>query len=252
MTLQSFLLFFSRNLVQLKTMQHNDSGAGQKQDLHATGTDDLNRAGTGTEKAPEVTENNTTQAAQPAVYSVFKPTQKYWILFIAAWAGWFSTASSFIYFPAIPFLARDMDVSVQEINLTVTSYLVASGIFPTVTGSFADVYGRRVTLIVSLLVYTLVNISLALQRSFPALCVLRMFQSVAISGNFFLRFFVEFDQQKVTIPSRVLYHIRPPRRSYHTGRERGLYRHSVNIVSSYPKIVPVPRSLLIQKPQHAP
>lgn len=174
-------------------MQDDDCGAEQKEESRTNGQDGANHAGT--EKVSEATENNTTQTSQPTTYSVFNPTQKYWILFIAAWAGWFSTASSFIYFPAIPFLARDMDVSVQEINLTVTSYLVASGIFPTVTGSIADVYGRRVTLIASLLVYTLVNVSLALQRSFPALCVLRMIQSVAISGNVYLRFTAGLEQE---------------------------------------------------------
>lgn len=173
-------------------MKNDDCGAVQKEESHPHSQGGSNDAGT--EKAPEVNENNATQASQPTVYSVFNPTQKYWILFIAAWAGWFSTASSFIYFPAIPFLARDMDVSVQEINLTVTSYLVASGIFPTVTGSIADMHGRRMTLVASLFVYTLVNISLALQRSFPALCVLRMIQSVAISGNVYLRFFVGSEQ----------------------------------------------------------
>lgn len=119
----------------------------------------------------------------PPPYSAFTSTQKGWILFIAAWAGWFSTASSFIYFPAIPFLAGDMNVSVQDINLTVTSYLIASGIFPTVTGSVADIYGRRVTLMVSLTAYAAINVGLATQRSFAALFILRMLQSVAISGK---------------------------------------------------------------------
>ena len=117
-------------------------------------------------------------------YSVFETSQKRWIIFIAAWAGWFSTASSFIYFPAIPFMATDMQVSVQDINLTVTSYMIASGVFPTITGYAADRYGRRIILINSLALYTAANIGIANQRSFPALIVLRMLQSAAISGMF--------------------------------------------------------------------
>lgn len=115
-------------------------------------------------------------------YSVFTTTQKKWIVFIAASAGWFSTASSFIYFPAIPFLARDLDVSIQKINLTVTSYLVASGIFPALVGSAADQYGRRPVFIVAIGTYIAINVGLALQRSFPVLITLRMLQSAAISG----------------------------------------------------------------------
>lgn len=116
-------------------------------------------------------------------YSVFSSRQKRWIVFIAASAGWFSTASSFIYFPAIPFLAHDLDVSIQKINLTVTSYLVASGIFPAIAGNAADHYGRRPVFIVSIGVYIAINIWLAIQRSFAALIALRMFQSAAISGQ---------------------------------------------------------------------
>lgn len=119
-------------------------------------------------------------------YSVYTPAQKRWIIFIALWAGWFSTASSFIYFPAIPFMAHDMGVSIQKINLTVTSYMIASGIFPAITGNAADRYGRRIALLASIAVYTIANISIAVQRSFAALFMLRMLQSAAISGMIIL------------------------------------------------------------------
>ncbi|KAF7561984.1 hypothetical protein G7046_g2152 [Stylonectria norvegica] len=117
-------------------------------------------------------------------HSLFTTPQKRWIVFIAALAGWFSTASSFIYFPGIPFMAQGLDVSVEHINLTVTSYLIASGIFPAITGSAADKYGRRPVFIISIGVYFVVNVALAVQRSFAALFVLRMVQSAAISGTF--------------------------------------------------------------------
>lgn len=123
------------------------------------------------------------QVSSQLPYSTFTRAQKGWIIFVVAWAGWFSTASSFIYFPAIPFLAQDMDVSVQRINLTVTSYMIASGIFPTITGQFTDKYGRRPGLIITVALYVIINISLAVQRSYAALFVLRMLQSAAISGN---------------------------------------------------------------------
>jgi MFS family permease len=118
-----------------------------------------------------------------APYSAFSASQKNWIIFIAASAGWFSAASSFIYFPAIPFLARDLHVDIEKINLTVTSYLVASGVFPTLVGSAADRYGRRPVFIVALGVYIAANIGLAVQHHFAILVVLRMVQSAAISGE---------------------------------------------------------------------
>ena len=134
----------------------------------------------GDERLAGPTQPEAFQPSQP--YSAFTQQQKTWIIAVASWAGWFSTASSFIYFPAIPFMASQMNVSVQRINLTVTAYLVASGVFPTVTGSIADRYGRRITILVCLSLYVVVNICLAVVRSFPALFILRMLQSAAISG----------------------------------------------------------------------
>jgi MFS family permease len=117
-------------------------------------------------------------------YSVFAPWQKRCILLLAASAGWFSSISSFIYFPAVPFLAGDIGVSIEQVNLSITVYLIVSGIAPTFSGSAADVFGRRVVLLSMLAVYLVVNIGLALQKSLGALLVLRMLQSAAVSGTF--------------------------------------------------------------------
>lgn len=133
-------------------------------------------------------ENGNVALRQPqrVQYTVFTQKQKSWIIFIAALAGWFSTASSFVYFPAIPFIAADMGISIEQVNLTVTLYLIASAIFPAITGNIADRYGRRIAFIFSLGAYVFVNIGLALQRNLAALFVLRMLQSASISGAHYL------------------------------------------------------------------
>ncbi|KAI0014745.1 major facilitator superfamily domain-containing protein [Xylariomycetidae sp. FL0641] len=117
-------------------------------------------------------------------YSAFRPWQRNCILILAAFAGWFSSISSFIYFPAIPVLARDLNVSVERINLTVTSYLVMAGLSPSITGNAADRFGRRPVFIVSLVTYLGANVGLALQSSFALLFVFRMIQSAGISGTY--------------------------------------------------------------------
>ncbi|KAL2020067.1 hypothetical protein VTK56DRAFT_8871 [Thermocarpiscus australiensis] len=147
---------------------------------------DFDQPDTGEKDSGDIRPNQSiSRPAEPGrPYSIFTKTQKKWIIFMAASAGWFSTASSFIYFPAIPFLARDLRVDVEKINLTVTSYLVASGIFPTLMGGAADRYGRRPVFIAAIGVYVATNIGLAVQRHFGVLIALRMLQSAAISGTF--------------------------------------------------------------------
>lgn len=56
------------------------------------------------------------------------------------------------------------------------------GLVPLLTASLSDHKGRRPVLLVSLVLYIGVNIGLALQTSYPALFVLRCFQSFGSSG----------------------------------------------------------------------
>lgn len=117
-------------------------------------------------------------------YSAYSERQKQCIIALVAFAGWFSSLSSFIYFPAIPDIAADLGVSTEAINLSVTAYLVMSGIFPAIIGSTADTVGRRPVFIGTLAVYIGANVGLALQSSLGLLLFLRMLQSAGISGSY--------------------------------------------------------------------
>lgn len=107
----------------------------------------------------------TTASGAIPIYSVFSRNQKRFIVFMAAWAGFFSPVSGNIYFPALNPLAEDLNVSNTLINLTLTSYMVChrqntnrniiapiltmilaqifQGLAPSFFGDFADIAGRR-------------------------------------------------------------------------------------------------------------
>jgi MFS family permease len=123
------------------------------------------------------------QNMTPPVYSIFSTRKKRWITFLVAFAGWFSTLSSFIYFPAITALADSLQTSITKVNLTVTAYLVVSAIAPAIVGDLADMSGRRPVVVCTLGIYVVANVGLAVQRSYSALLVLRMVQSAGISGE---------------------------------------------------------------------
>ena len=116
-------------------------------------------------------------------YSKFTKAQKRWIVLLVAFAGMFSPLSSFIYYPAIHTIALDLSVTITLVNLTVTSYMIVSGITPAIVADLADVVGRRPVYLTTFLVYFVANIGLALQRSYPVLLVLRMLQSAGGSGK---------------------------------------------------------------------
>lgn len=131
--------------------------------------------------------------APPMPYSTFTKSQKRLIVFLIAFAGMFSPLSSFIYYPAITSLSKDLHVSIELINLTITSYMVISGIAPAVIGDLADMTGRRWVYILTLAIYCAADVGLALQRSWPALLVLRMVQSVGSSATISIAYGVVAD-----------------------------------------------------------
>ncbi|CCT73995.1 related to antibiotic resistance protein [Fusarium fujikuroi] len=122
------------------------------------------------------------QSSVPCPHSLFTQHERWGIVLMIALAGWFSTLSSFIYYPAIPVIAEDLDSSISMIDLTVTSYLAVSAIAPAIVGDAADTFGRRPLYAITLMLYVAANLGIALQHSAVALLLLRMLQSAGISG----------------------------------------------------------------------
>ncbi|KAL8914337.1 MAG: hypothetical protein Q9172_007105 [Xanthocarpia lactea] len=87
---------------------------------------------------PDMEQAQNTPGPQEAPNSVFIRSEKRLIVFIISMAGFFSPLSANIYFPTVNYLARDLDVSLGLINLTITAYLVCQGIVPPIVGDTAD------------------------------------------------------------------------------------------------------------------
>ena len=116
-------------------------------------------------------------------YSVFTTAEKWCIVAMVSYAAWFSTLSSFIYYPVIPTLSMALGVSVSKINLTVATYMSVATIAPILVGDAADILGRRPIYVLTLSVYFVANLAIALSHSYSALLGLRVLQALAISGN---------------------------------------------------------------------
>ncbi|TQN68733.1 Itaconate transport protein [Colletotrichum shisoi] len=155
----------------------NDGLANDDKDQHGAPPDD----------APEDPENLARQPSGPA-YSVFTPSTKRWIAFMAAVACFVPPMSANIYYPVLAPIADDLGVSFALVNLTVTSYMVLQAISPTIFGDFGDMAGRRPAFLVAFTIYLVACVGLALQRNYAALLVLRMLQSGGSSGAIALGF----------------------------------------------------------------
>ena len=84
------------------------------------------------EKSPEAYEASppqlgvlARQATDDRPWSIFTSGQKKAIVLATAVAGFFSPASGSIYFPALNVISADLNVSIDLVNLSVTTYLVS-------------------------------------------------------------------------------------------------------------------------------
>lgn len=97
----------------------------------------------------------------------------------------FSPMSSFVLYPAITSVAHGLGVTVELINLAVTTYMVVLGLAPALLGTAADKFGRRPIYLLALSTCFAANLGLTLQNTYAGLLVLRMIQSAGSSGRLF-------------------------------------------------------------------
>ncbi|KAI0508846.1 major facilitator superfamily domain-containing protein [Xylaria bambusicola] len=116
-------------------------------------------------------------------YSVFTTFEKRAIVLGAAAGAFFSPLSAQIYFPALETLSRDLHISITEVNLTVTTYMIVQAIAPMFVGSLADSAGRRPAYILCFIIYIAACIGCALAPNYAALLVLRALQAAGSSAT---------------------------------------------------------------------
>ncbi|KAM5354976.1 hypothetical protein ACJ41O_001622 [Fusarium nematophilum] len=91
--------------------------------------------------------------------------------------------ASNIYFPALPTIAHDLNVSVELVNLTVTTYLIFQALAPSFWGPISDAKGRRVAYCCTFTVFLGACIGLAETKNYASLIVLRCLQSAGSAST---------------------------------------------------------------------
>lgn len=74
-------------------------------------------------------------------------------------------------------------MSIELVNLTVTSYLIFQGIAPSFWGPISDVKGRRVAYICTFIVFSAACVGLAVAKNYATLLVLRCLQSTGSAST---------------------------------------------------------------------
>lgn len=130
--------------------------------------------------------DSTAPAAGPGegpLFSVFTRREKIFMTGAVAIIGIISPLTGSVYLPAMNDIAADLGVRTSLINLTITTYQIFQGLAPSLLASIADTWGRRPAYILTLSIYVVANLALALQDNYAALLVLRCLQSAGSAAT---------------------------------------------------------------------
>ncbi|UPX11210.1 uncharacterized protein EKO05_0001830 [Ascochyta rabiei] len=126
-------------------------------------------------------------------YSVFSPRMKTWIIFLVSISALISPFGATTVLPALNVLTGVLDITPTKANISITTYMIAQAIAPTIIGAMSDTSGRRFSFILCYVIYIVANIGLALQTNYVALLILRMVQAVGCSAAIALAFAIVSD-----------------------------------------------------------
>lgn len=139
------------------------------------------------------------QALSRPLYTTFSSKKKHSLNVLLGLTTITSPLTATIYFPLLPLLADHYRTSAQAINLTITIYIVFQALSPAIFATLSDSLGRRFVFLVTLTIYVVSNLGLALEHnSYAALIVLRALQSLGASAAFAISYGVIAD---VCVPS---------------------------------------------------
>lgn len=106
--------------------------------------------------------------------------QKYF-LFIILILGALATISPFsidMYLPGFPAIVLDLNTSIDQVQLSLTAYLVGIAVGQLLYGPLLDRFGRKKPLYVGLLVYVAASVGCAFTESIHALIFMRFLQAL--------------------------------------------------------------------------
>ena len=148
---------------------------------------------TPTSASPPKLESCATHPPRP-FYTTFTPKEKRFLTLLLGLTTITSPLTATIYFPLLPLLSTHYHASAQAINLTITIYIIFQALSPAIFATLSDSLGRRIVYLLTLTLYALSNLGLALEHnSYAALVVLRAFQSLGASAAFAISYGVVAD-----------------------------------------------------------
>ncbi|KAL4915525.1 major facilitator superfamily domain-containing protein [Aspergillus aurantiobrunneus] len=130
---------------------------------------------------PDPEASKTQISNQP--YTIFTPRGTLFIVLIVGFATIAVPLTATVYFPLLATLEVQFNALSQAINMTLTIYIIFQALSPAVFGPLSDATGRRPVYLITLAIYVLANLGMALNKhNYAVLLLFRAFQSLGASA----------------------------------------------------------------------
>ena len=91
-----------------------------------------------------------------------------------------------MYLPSLPDIARQLNASTAQVQLTISAYLIGFAVGQIFYGPVSDRHGRKPVLIAAIALYCVASLACALSTSIEMLIIARAFQALGGSGGIVL------------------------------------------------------------------
>ncbi|KAL8292498.1 hypothetical protein RQP46_001110 [Phenoliferia psychrophenolica] len=103
------------------------------------------------------------------MYDRFSERRKTLIVVTVAFAAVLAPFSSASFLPSIPAIVKDLNTSATVINISIAIFILVIGVTPLIWAPYSGVYGRRPIYLISLPIYTLGSLGVALSPTLTGL-----------------------------------------------------------------------------------
>ncbi|WP_364149639.1 multidrug effflux MFS transporter [Paenibacillus sp. LPE1-1-1.1] len=110
-------------------------------------------------------------------------TKRVWLILLLGSLSAFGPLSLDMYLPALPQLAKDFGTSSSLVQLSLTACMIGLSVGQLFSGTWSDIKGRRLPLLIFLAVYALSSVLCAMAPSIGILIILRFIQGFSGSAG---------------------------------------------------------------------
>ncbi|KAF2474900.1 MFS general substrate transporter, partial [Lindgomyces ingoldianus] len=115
-------------------------------------------------------------------YHIFSQKKKWFVVAMVGATGTLSVLTPYIYLPLLVTIAKEFNLGLGSVALTISLYFIFQGIFAMFWDAISDTFGRRPTYIYSIFTFLATNIILSFSPNFAILLVFRGIQAAGIAS----------------------------------------------------------------------